>query len=69
MFRPWFSFKNNKRTIVLLVGIFEKALKKLIAVNNAILAVFDRFWQLLTYLVHLKKIDQKDICASIVFKA
>ena len=69
MFRPWFSFKNNKRTIVLLVGIFEKALKKLLAVNNAILAVIDRFWQLLTFLVHLKKIDQKDICASIVFKA
>ena len=47
MFRPWFSFKNNKRTIVLLVGIFEKALKKLLAVNNAILAVFDRFWPFL----------------------
>ena len=35
VFRLWFSFKNNWRTNVLLVGIFEK---KLLAVKNNICA-------------------------------
>ena len=32
--------KNIRRTNVLLVGIFENALKKLFAVKNATLAIF-----------------------------
>ena len=40
VFRLWFSFKNNRRTNVLLVAFFEKALKKLLTVKNTILAVF-----------------------------
>ena len=44
--RPWFSFKNNRRTNVLLVSIFENALKK--AISRQI-RHFDRFWQLLTF--------------------
>ena len=41
VFRLWFSIKNNWRTNVLLVSIFEYALiKKLLAIKNAILTIF-----------------------------
>ena len=40
VFWLWFGFKNNRHTNVLLVGIYEQALKKLLAVKNAILAIF-----------------------------
>ena len=66
MFRLWFSFKNNRRTNVLLVGIFENAHKKIywlsktpfwpfLAVNNVFLCVF-------------KITDQNNLCVSIVLK-
>ena len=62
-----FSFKNNRRTNVVLVNIFENALKK---VNNRQKRPKWRFWQLIAFLVHFQKYhNQKDICASIVFKA
>ena len=66
LFRPWFSFKNNRRTNVLLVSIFENAQKsywpskkpflQFLAVNNGFLCVF-------------KNTDQNNICVSIVLKA
>ena len=40
VFQLWFIFKNNKHTNVLLAGIFENELKKLLTIKNAILAVF-----------------------------
>ena len=46
MFRLWFSFKNNKHTIVILFGIFENALKKVI---NRQKRHFGHFWKLITF--------------------
>ena len=40
VFRLWFSFKNNRRTNVIMVGIFENAQQKLLTVKNAILTIF-----------------------------
>ena len=62
VFRPWFSFKNNRRTNVLLIGIFENAQKKLLTPKNAILAVNNVF------LCVFKNTDLNNICASVVFK-
>ena len=64
MFWLWFSFKKNRRTNVLLVGIFVKALKKLLAITNAILAVF---WQLLTFFSAFLKILTKTTFVSLLF--
>ena len=62
VFGLWFIFKNNRRTNVLLVGIFENAQKSyspsktpfwlFLEVNNGCLCVF-------------KNTDQNNICASI----
>ena len=64
VFRLWFSFKNNRHTNVLLVGILKTPLKKsywlskmpfwlFVAVNNVFLCAF-------------KNTDQNSICASTV---
>ena len=52
VFQLSFSFKNNKRTNILLVGIFENALKKVVDHQKH---HFGSFWRLIIY------------CASIVF--
>ena len=41
MFRLWFSFKNNKHTIVILFGILKMHQKKLLTAKNAILVIFE----------------------------
>ena len=64
MFWLWFSLKKNRRTNVLLVGIFVKALKKLLAITNAILAAF---WQLLTFFSAFLKILTKTTFVSLLF--
>ena len=67
MFRLCFSFKNNGRTNVLLVSIFENTLKKAISRQKR---HFGRFWQLIPFFQCILKItDQNNICVSIVFEA
>ena len=57
-----FSFKNSRHTNVDLVKIFFNALKK---VTNCQKQLQWRFWRPIVF----KNTDQKDICASFVFKA
>ena len=67
LFWIWFSFKNNRRTNVLLVGMFENAQKKLFTVKNAILAVFLAVNN--GFFCVFKNTDQNNICVSIVLNA
>ena len=68
VFWLWFSFKDTRRTNVLLVGIIENAHKNL-------LRKFLPFWEFLVvntgnvFLDVFKNTDQNNIGASIVFKA
>ena len=64
VFQSWFSFKNNRRTNVLLVSIFENALKKATSRQKC---HFDRFWQLLPFLSALKKILTKTTFVRLSF--
>ena len=62
MFRLWFSFKNNRRTKVLLVGIFEKT-KNVIDCQKR---YFGRFWRLITvFVLILKNTDQNNMCVPV----
>ena len=53
MFRLWFSFLNNRRTNVLLVGIFENAQKKVMDRQKR---HFGSFWRLITVFCAFSKI-------------
>ena len=64
MFRLWFSFKNNRRTNVLLVGIFENLLKKAISCQKR---HFGRFWRLLTFFSAFSKILTKTTFVRLLF--
>ena len=61
-----FSFKNNRRTNVILISIFENAQKNVI---NCQKRPKWRFWRSIVFLCIFKNTYQKNICASIVFKA
>ena len=63
-FRLWFSFKNNRLTNVLLVGIFENAKKKVIDCQKR---HFGRFWQLITVFFGVLKILIKITFVCILF--
>ena len=63
----WITVKNSRHTNVLLVSIFENALKIAICCQKC---HFGRFWQLFPFFKCIfKNIDQNNICASTVFKA
>ena len=67
VFWLWFSFKNNRHTNALLVGIFKNTQKKVLTVKNAILA---SLWRLITFfLCVFKNTDQNNSCVPIVLKA
>ena len=67
VFRLWFSFKNNWRINVLLVSIFENALKKAISCQKC---HFISFLLLLTFFSAFKKMTKTTyVCVSFVFKA
>ena len=63
MFQLLFSFKNNRRTNFLFVGIFENAKKSYCLSKTPFLAVNNGFLSV------LKNTDQNNICVSIVLKA
>ena len=67
MVRPWFSFIINRRTLLLLLGIFENAQKSLFFSQKR---PKYGFWLLITFLVHFHKYQVKeDVCASIDYIA
>ena len=64
MFRLWFSFKNNRRTNGLLVGIFENAKKNLI---NCQKRPKWRFWRSITFFCAFSKILTKRTFVHLLF--
>ena len=60
----WFSFKNNRWANVLLVNIFENAIKKTISCQKR---HFGCFWRLLTFFSTLKKILIKTTFVRLLF--
>ena len=67
LFRLRFSLKNNRRKNVLLVGIFENALKKNYQPSKTLVLLF--FAVINFFQCIFKNIDQNNIFVSIVFKA
>ena len=64
VFRLWFSFKNNRHTNVLLISIFENALKKAISHQKR---HFGCFRWLLIFFCTLKKIVTKTTFVCLLF--
>ena len=64
MFRLWFSFKNNRCSNVLLVGIFENALKKAISPQKRHVGCFR---QLVTFFIAFLKIVTKTTLVCLLF--